>query len=376
MDRICVVLLAGWLAVTGATPVAAQTEAIELRRVEIPELGVAVSLPAEWDVVVPMLALGDQVDPQVVAMVGEEMAAHIRAVMALQASHGPEYPEPGAGLCMVGAALEREPMGERFRLADVLATNHLAFWNDPDFETTAAELELPVGHANHVHFVEHDYDGDWIADVYQFVLAEGFGWLLCSTFESAPDDDWLPLAETLELLPDGPVAAPSYEIHFPEQWEIGQPTLARATQMLAAFSPDRRPLVRPRLVADSPDESQSCSLFDWSSLVEQPGGYRDLADALSGDILAMQEAEGQEVVDSAFVDLPYGWAARVDIRLGGELELSRWHVTEGSSWFYLVCASREPPADRWRSIAETFRFVDEPPAHEGPVVADRQDPLL
>ena len=126
--------------------------------------------------------------------------------------------------------------------------------------------------------------------------------------------------------------------------------------MVQAFDGASKPLVRPRLTADAPDGSASCSLIDWSLLVDQPNGYRDMADALTGDILALQDVPAQRVVDSALLELPVGEAARVDILLGEDIDVSRWHFTDGDAWFYLLCASREPPDDRWHSIAATFRF--------------------
>jgi hypothetical protein len=353
-----VALAAACLITTLASPASAQDEAAELRRVELPELGLAVSLPADWDVVVPMLDSMDEIEAELRELLPDDVVRQLRTVVALNATNGLAYPEPGVGGCVVGASVALEPTDEVFGLEHVYATDHLMFWNDPGFdgEQTMAEVGLPIGISSHVELVEHDEDGDWVAHFYRFVLPDGFGWIECLSFEEGPDDGWLPIAQTLELLPAGPVPAPAYEVEFPEAWVVDQPDLSRTTSMLLPFSPSMKPLVRPELVADAPGDTGSCSVFDWSLGVNRLVGYQDLAEALRDDIVASQDNDELVVLDSALVDLEHGRAARVDMRLRDELDISRWHFKDGAAWFYLQCAAREAPPDRWRSIAETFRF--------------------
>jgi hypothetical protein len=64
-----------------------------------------------------------------------------------------------------------------------------------------------------------------------------------------------------------------------------------------------------------------------------------------------------ETPESTYLDLPAGRSGRVDWALHGEDSYSGYSFTDGATSLRLVCLAKDPPADRWRSIAETFEFL-------------------
>ena len=227
MDRLALLVC---LAIATTSGGVAAADESPLRSIELPEVGIALSLPADWDVAVPMIDTTDQARG---AWRGSALGGldDVRTYLALDATNGLDYPQPGSGGCFLGASVAAESIDETLDLDEILlVADEGALWTDPGFELTAeAELRLPIGRVNRVDFVEHDDDGDWFGIGYRFVIPDGLGWLQCVGFEGRPDDGWLDLVETLELLPTGPMPAPSDQLELQDTWDVRVPVQSVAS---------------------------------------------------------------------------------------------------------------------------------------------------
>jgi hypothetical protein len=321
------------------------------QRVEVPEAGLALTLPKDWEVRVRMQAMEVEVPSW-----AEGLAS---AWQALDSWAPGEYPEAGAGGCQLALIRANEPAAGTVTLDDLASFDFMAFWADQDFDGShvTTDIELPAGEASRVDVIEHDHDGHWYAGVYRLSAPDGAVMLLCIGFEERPDDGWLSVADSLEFLPGGPAAAADYEITFPDGWTVRQPTSEEALSMFRGFPPEQRPLVRANLMAEPPDQSATCTLVDESVLVVGRTTWTSVEDAIVAEVVAAQKRPRQAVSGSALLELSAGRVGRVDMLYDGAVTISTFHLTDGTAWFYLQCGAADPPDDRWLSIAQTFEFL-------------------
>jgi hypothetical protein len=318
--------------------------------IEVPEAGLALTVPGDWDVTVRMQAL----DPGS-GLLG--LSSPWRQVQVLEAWTALEYPDPGTGRCEVLLVDDAAPRPAT--LDAVVANDAQQFWNDADFDGrhVVADVVLPAGDASRVDVLEHDDDGDWHGSNYRLAVPGGVAWLMCIGFEGRPSDGWLSVAASLELLPEGPIPATPYRIAFADGWVTHAPTSQEAMSMLRSFAPELRPLVRARLIAEHPSLDQACRVVDHSVLVRRRTDFEQVGEAVTSDIIAAQADPRLSVVGSVALQLPSGPAGRVDLLFEDWLAISRYHFSDGNAWYYLQCGAQEPPDDRWLSVAETFEFL-------------------
>jgi hypothetical protein len=368
MHRLIALLVAPLLLVVGSDAVVALEPTAEPdvqgHRVEIPEAGLAITLPADWDVTVPMEELDvpgelEGMDlPAGYQWAAEIDLAQVSGWLVLMATGPTVYPEPGSGGCWISSVRVDDPATDwPVTLAEVRWADALAYWNGPRFEHTRAELRLNAGPADTVEFAEQDTDGDWHGVSYRLAAPHGIVELTCSAFGEPDRERWRAIAETLEFLPGGPVPAARFGITFPDHWTVRQLTAEEVHSMFRVFPRHERPLLRARLLAERPDGEESCRVVDRSAAEAVRSEARSIEETMAADIAASQAASTHAVVDSAILDLPAGRAGRVDVLVGGSVAISWYHLTDGRSWFYLQCGAREPPDDRWLSIAESFELL-------------------
>jgi len=171
-------LLAGLLVLVLGSGVVAQeaspSPGTGVQRVEVPEAGVALTVPDDWDVDTPM----------------QEM--FLGVVQVLVATR------PGSGGCWIGLAPNFNAMGLR-DFADVVM---LVFKLNSNYEVAEemADVSLPAGAALRAYMVQHFPEGDLHQAPYILAAPKDFAFLNCIGY-ARPDDDWLSIAETFEFLP-------------------------------------------------------------------------------------------------------------------------------------------------------------------------------
>ena len=178
--RIVTTLAAGVLVVTAAGGAVAQDEELRMgddpayfERVEVPEAGIAVSYPPDWDVSVEMeygqTQPGDPYTGRWYVVRGSHEDDSCSVYWDLY---------PGASTAELGASDYGEwvtALGGEF-----------------------GEAELPIGTATYL--VHPSMIGDDYATSYE-IDADGMRWELVCYSEERAADDWLDIAETLEWLP-------------------------------------------------------------------------------------------------------------------------------------------------------------------------------
>lgn len=183
MDRR-VGLLAMLLVLALGSGVVAQESSPDLpmggQRVEVPEAGVALTVPASWEVRILMEpGPGDA----------------LQVLMAY---------EVGSGYCVLTLQQLDDPtlLDDPSAFRAFVDTSIWLFRADRDMEVSDAmtEVTLGVGPALRVDMVERFADGDVHNSVYAVDTPDGLALLDCGGL-ARPDDDWLSIAETFEWLP-------------------------------------------------------------------------------------------------------------------------------------------------------------------------------
>ena len=177
-------LLAGLLVLALGSGAVAQESSPDLlmggQRVEVPEAGVALTVPASWEVRMPM-----EPGP----------GATLQVLGAY---------EVGSGYCVLTLQQLDDPtlLDDATAFRAFVDTSMWLFRADPDMEVSDAmtEVTLGAGPALRVDMVERIADGDLHNSVYAVDTPDGLALLDCGGF-ARPDDDWLSIAETFEFLP-------------------------------------------------------------------------------------------------------------------------------------------------------------------------------
>jgi hypothetical protein len=156
----------------------------DVQRVEMPEAGVAVSLPSDWDAEVEMESLSYGLPPEY----GEAATAPITRMLTVYMGD--------AGWCSLYQHDNPMSLEEQAEWHE-----HLAVSN-PESPTTvdAAPVRLPAGDA--IQLIETSAD-DWVIATYLLDSDAARYQLTCATW-SPPDDHFLFVAESIEVLGDEP----------------------------------------------------------------------------------------------------------------------------------------------------------------------------
>ena len=195
MQRLTVALLTVSLLGVGAGSVLAQPPTFSPEtpswRVEVPEAGLALSLPTGWDVRVPMGKVTHR---------GEHTDDPDRGWwVVLDAGSPQEFPDVGTGGCEVWLFRTDDPDNHAATLSDIWGDADM-YWTTPTYaaDHTETAVMLPAGPATRFDFADEFPRGyEYHAD-YRIVAPDGVVWLMCQSTDVRPDDS---IAETIEFLP-------------------------------------------------------------------------------------------------------------------------------------------------------------------------------
>jgi hypothetical protein len=197
MRRLTAGVLALFLLGIGAGPALAQSPSPSAeapgQRFVVPEAGLALTLPEDWEVLVRVLETN----------VGGHMDDPDRSLWRVLQSWTPHrHPDPERGGCDVLLFRTNDQDADSITLDDIWSNPYI-YWSDPRYEATriATDVMLPAGAATRFDFGDPDKYGDWHRADYRFTAPDGVVWLLCKSVGARPDDDWLSIAETFEFLP-------------------------------------------------------------------------------------------------------------------------------------------------------------------------------
>ena len=388
-------LLAGSLVLTLGVGVAAQAPSPPPwlgGRVEMPEQGFAVTLPDDWvaldtsvDGLDQVEAISDFLDPVWWSSDDDPWWAGDFATLApkgirLAAAHATsdEYCQVGVyptSMSLAEVALDY--------LGDALE-NPLS----RDIERPRT-IELPAGTAYVIRQSKGDDDGDedwWPASSYLLRMDGGVLWLGCDRRGVRPEDDWLSVAETIELLPTresspppwlgGRVEMPEhgFAIMLPDDW-VGFDTSTDILHQIevgldvldpAMWSTDVAGWVDGfvRLVSrDIPLWLAHATSNGWCEVGPSPLDM-SFTDAAAYNFEWYSGDADTRDVDTRLIDLPSGTAHRIQMSRRSGSESDEWwpatHYllgTEGPLMDVYCRTYHTRPDDDWLSIVETFEFV-------------------
>jgi hypothetical protein len=163
------------------------------QRVEVPEAGIAITVPEGWGFRIEML------ETDWVKAAGVTLDATIWRVLHWWNPDGD--PDEAAEHCSIGLLRVGEQSVGMMTFGGAIRDPSPApdQW-PPGWTHSSAEILLPVGPATQIDVVIREPDGDWYDTTYNLVTPDGQVWLGCSGPER-PDDRWLSIAETFEFLP-------------------------------------------------------------------------------------------------------------------------------------------------------------------------------
>ena len=161
------------------------------QRVEIPEAGMALTIPAGW---------GFQVEMRPTDWAaGAPVAATIWQVLDSWSPAGD--PEAATESCSIGLLqMSEQSVGSMMFDGVIGDPGPVADQSAPGWTHSTTEVLLPVGPVTRNDEVGQEPDGVWYSTVYNLVAPDGMVWLNCSG-PVRPDDHWLSIAETFEFLP-------------------------------------------------------------------------------------------------------------------------------------------------------------------------------
>jgi hypothetical protein len=179
--RIALAMAAGMLIVGAMTTMAQEPTGVEPQRVEVPEAGVGITLPADWSVDIEMREREDW------GLVVDDEEEPFAFWNVFYASVG------GRPWCdLTWYPVHPMSLGEHASLTqDLMTPTHV----DIERPIERSAVMLPSGDAQRL-VVYNEPTDDWTT-TYLLDLADGRYLLRCASDERA-SDDWLSLAESLE----------------------------------------------------------------------------------------------------------------------------------------------------------------------------------
>ena len=162
------------------------------QRIEVPQAGVAVTVPEGWGFRIEMLETDWAQDA------GVTVDAAIWRVLELWSPVGDS--ELATEHCSIGMLRVGEEGPEIMMMSDATPApgRFPSGWTQ-----STTELHLPAGLATRIDSVGQEPEGDRYSTTYNFVSPDGPVWLGCDGLER-PDGRWLSIAETIEFLPAEP----------------------------------------------------------------------------------------------------------------------------------------------------------------------------
>ncbi|MGD8683254.1 MAG: hypothetical protein PVG27_04860 [Chloroflexota bacterium] len=332
-------------AASGQTPELADRLELAGGRVEVAEAGYALTLPVGWRIVRPVAADLDAIAANAREVV-PELAPAVEAMMASGnplslVAFGPAREDRWSADCTVVASAAGGRSTDEIVRAEMAGLERVsaAVTSGPD----PVLLELPIGDVWRFDYRMSHGGMERAGSAHLIHVGESLYVLTCTDWER-PDDSWLSIAESFELLPR---TSESVEHRYRIRWPVGW----------AAIGPylESSPWLHEH--ADRGDEV--CVLVDEHLVPGSPGWTLD---ARAGQ--QVEDFPDRERSDVTGLHRSVERAARIDKATG-----AAYLFATGDRLFSLVCDSRTgvPPDDRWLSIAQTFEFLTD----GGPSEPDR-----
>ncbi len=336
---------------TMMTIAAAESGENDLRRVEVPEAGIAVAFPSDWDVEAEMRYVESE-DGNEALDYWDVLSAINEAGTSCTIKHFPHSTLSPAGLAEASVTY----------LTGV----------GPDVVAEAVPVRLALGEAYRVYAQLPDSDPESPSRFSSQYLIDsrfhdGLLELHCISHER-DTRDWMGIAETLEWLPSGAVPATS-ESGAGELRRIELPDAGVAVSFPSDFWTDLEPV--PYQMGLPPDATETTPVTTLVVAWEDDGvdcGF----EAFESNPLTLEEHAawieqfGREqpdfegTVDHASVPLPIGDAVRVDgDHQGHGVWTTIYLVDHGETRYQLYCRDDQRAADDYLSIAETIELLDD-----------------
>ena len=357
-------LVTGVLAMSAIGVAAAQGDAepqvilappeYELERVEIPEAGLAMLLPVDWDVEVRMEKDEFRLPPEY---------TDPEAIESLEIV----YAEDGTGDWCSLTTYESNPLSPEEHAQWEAATMEAGSQGD----LTASDSIWVIGdELGHMMELTHSSGFGAMQEFVWDLGTNRYGLLCASSF--AVNRSWQKIADSVAPTdPEASVEPASVElvgdvqrvevpkagiaVSFPADWEVEVKMQPREVALPAEYE-DAPPATEWDVIyAPMPEASGWCSLVMFTdmpmSFEEWADGFMPFPDA---------EVQGRPVsVDT--VELPIGEAIRVhDEYVEDEFIFGTLYLFEtGGSYYWLGCSQGAPAEDYWLSIAETLEPIGE-----------------
>ena len=162
------------------------------QRVEIPEAGTALTIPAGWGFGVEMRPTDWAAEAPAVATIWHVLDSWSPA----------GDPEAATEYCSIGRLrVSEQSVGSMLFDGALGDPGPVTDQSAPGWTHSTTEVLLPAGPATRNDEVGHEPDGVWYSTVYNLVAPDGMVWLNCSG-PVRPDDHWLSIAEGIEFLPE------------------------------------------------------------------------------------------------------------------------------------------------------------------------------
>ena len=375
--RILTTLAAGVLVVTATGGAVAQDEELRMgddpayaQRVEVPEAGIAVSYPPDWDVSVEM-------------------------------EYGQSQPgDPYTGRWyVVRGSHEDDSCSVYWELYPGASTAELAAEDDGEWVTAIGgelvEVELPIGAA--AYLVRPSITGDDYTTSYE-IDADGMRWELVCFSEERAADDWLGIAETLEWLPAEHRLVRALEPQSEGRitWAPGSYELERVELAEAGVAMELPPDWEIEITMEERELTLPAGLADEDAISYVDAFY---AEGAAGDACGLEIHddppltlwEHAEVLAAAMLENdPEGWHAEVGAtvvngELGRQVDLLsdrtmgvvRAHLWDtGSTRLVFTCGTSLAYNRSWLSMADSVEVLEagpEPAPERTPESADAVD---
>lgn len=371
MRRIATACLVAGLLPTAGMPVAAQDEDLRMgddpayfERIEVPEAGVAVSFPADWAVTVEMeygqREPGDPYSGYWSVVRGSDDASDSSCSLDWELYPGPSM-------------LEVAGYGEELLESGDLDDESLDL---PSYDVSA--LELPAGAAVRM-LADEPFSGDHFA-TYE-IDHGGTRYVLLCFAETPPPDEWLDIAETIELLPAEErlelpfeptsgarvtLTAGAYELErvdlpevgiamqLPTDWELEVMAEARELPLPPDYLDDAPMPFMQALYTEGPSG-------DWCSLQIHSETALDVHQ--HGDLQAAMwsaDAPADMHVVNTIDFLADGLARHVDLISETNPGVARAHIIDvGPVRLVLTCGSSIGVSRSWRDMADTIELLED-----------------
>jgi hypothetical protein len=385
MRRLTITVLAACLLGVGATPAIAQESSSPPwfgGRVEMPEHGVAITIPDDW-IAFDLTADTDEQVDIVYQLMGDQSEVRSDVPKAWLRWYASAHGEAllvartldGSVICQVSdipVVMSYPDTFPEWALGEMAGPSTCGSIDDE-----AVPMELPAGPALVVQGVNVCDGMESEAIHYAITSGDRAAAVGCEA-PKAPGDRWLSIVETFEFLPEEGSAStqsPSpgtaetlvrvevpeagIALDLPEDWTVE----VEMVEMSRVDMEEGQLISTSILIAYGPARLPSCGLYVGEFPVPAlwiPGMLEDLA-AGSGPF-----REGEDHTPSQ-LDLPAGDAMKVahisrrqvDMPLG----FVEYFIAADDRLYVLFCATLPPlvPDDDWLSIAETFELL---PAEE------------